>query len=271
MSGLERNKMNLTSYYNRSAFLKGLSLYVQLLPILLRSLFRKRQSAFKYISEMRRFIDAGGNVTHLYPILDEYKEQAGTATGHYFHQDLLVASLIHDANPKRHIDVGSRIDGFVAHVAAFRSIEVLDIRPLTGCGHKSIIFMQANLMSLGSELYEITDSLSCLHAIEHFGLGRYGDPIDPLGHLVGFVNLHKMLKAGGKLYISFPIGRDAVYFNAHRVFKPAEILVWSRGLFDLERFDYVDDRGNLYQEASLSNVPDLDYGCGIYTMKKIMP
>jgi hypothetical protein len=29
------------------------------------------------------------------------------------------------------------------------------------------------------------DSLSCLHALEHFGLGRYGDPIDPRGHEKG--------------------------------------------------------------------------------------
>ena len=254
---------------NQDSFLKRLYLRIQLLSILLRSGMRKRDNALKYLSDMRKFTEAGGIVTHLYPILNEYKEQAGTATGHYFHQDLLVASLIHDSNPKRHIDVGSRIDGFVAHVAAFRTIEVLDFRPLASCGHRQIKFMQADLMSLDRQLYEITDSLSCLHALEHFGLGRYGDPVNPNGHLIGFLNLHKMLKHGGNLYISFPIGTSSVYFNAHRVFDPREILKWSEGLFSLERFDYVDDRGDLHQNQSLENAPSLNYGCGIYTMKKI--
>jgi len=260
--------MTKASDSSQSTLLKDLRLYIKLLSILLRSGLRKSQGARKYLSDMRRFTEAGGVVTHFYPILDEYKEQAGTATGHYFHQDLLVASLIHDAKPKRHIDVGSRVDGFVAHVAAFRNIEVLDFRPLLSCGHKQIKFMQADLMSLDSQLYEITDSLSCLHAIEHFGLGRYGDPVNPDGHLEGFINLHKMLKPDGKLYISFPIGENSVYFNAHRVFEPREILKWSKGLFKLERFDYVDDRGDLHQNQSLENVPSLTYGCGIYTMKK---
>src|SRR5581483_400021 len=55
---------------------------------------------------------------------------AGEARGHYFHQDLLVASWIHAAAPARHVDVGSRVDGFVAHVASFRPVDVIDIRPL---------------------------------------------------------------------------------------------------------------------------------------------
>lgn len=263
--------MTTSPHGNQSSLLQRLSLRFQLLPILLRASLRKRHDAFKFLSDIRAFTKAGGIVTNLYPILNEYKEQAGTATGHYFHQDLLVASLIHDANPSRHIDVGSRIDGFVAHVAAYRTIEVLDFRPLTSCGHKQIKFMQADLMSLDSKLHEITDSLSCLHALEHFGLGRYGDPINPYGHLEGYRNLHKMLKPGGTLYVSFPIGKSAVCFNAHRIFDPREILDWSNGLFSLERFDYVDDNGDLHERQSIEDVPILNYGCGIYTMKKLLP
>lgn len=230
---------------------------------------RKLRRVLRYFSDMRAFEAAGGRVTHYFPILDDYKKQAGTARGHYFHQDLLVATLINKANPDRHIDIGSSIDGFVAHVAAFRTIEVLDIRALDDCGHERIKFMQANFMlPLNKELCEITDSLSCLHALEHFGLGRYGDPIDPEGHLKGFANLHKMLKHGGTLYVSFPIGASSVHFNAHRVFDPREIMKWSDGLFTLERFDYVDDDGSLHQKQPLDKVPALNYGCGIYTLRK---
>lgn len=230
---------------------------------------RRIRENLKYYSDIRAFKKAGGNITHYYPVLRDNTNQAGTATGHYFHQDLLVASLIHDANPERHIDVGSTIDGFVAHVAAYRTIEVIDIRPLKDTGHEHIKFMQADLMSSDNKLNQVTDSLSCLHAIEHFGLGRYGDPLDPEGHLKGFKNLHKMLKPGGTLYISFPIGANSVYFNAHRVFHPSEILKWSEGLFQLKRYDYVDDSGNLHKNQSIENTPRLIHGCGIYTMTKL--
>lgn len=255
---------------NQSSFLKNLYRPLHLISKFSFSDLRKLRRVRRYFSDMSAFEAAGGRVTHYYPILDDYKKQAGTAKGHYFHQDLLVATLINEANPSRHIDVGSSIDGFVAHVAAFRTIEVLDIRALDDCGHERIKFMQANFMlPLNKQLCEITDSLSCLHALEHFGLGRYGDPIDPEGHLKGFGNLHKMLKPGGTLYISFPIGVSSVYFNAHRVFDPGEIMKWSDGLFRLERFDYVDDCGNLHQSQSLENIPRLNYGCGIYTMTKL--
>ena len=67
--------------------------------------------------------------------------------------------------------------------------------------------------------------LSCLHAIEHFGLGRYNDPIDVDGHIKGITNLVKLVSTGGYLYISFPIGQnDEIYFNAHRVFRADTIL-----------------------------------------------
>ena len=218
---------------------------------------------------MSAFKKAGGVVTHRYPIYTDFKEQAGTATGHYFHQDLLVATFINQAKPKRHIDVGSSMDGFVAHVASYRDIEVFDVRPLKNTGHDRIKFRQANLMVLDDSMTGICDSLSCLHALEHFGLGRYGDPIDPMGHIKGFNNFHKMLQSGGILYISFPIGKSEVHFNAHRVFDPTEILDWSKNLFELLRFDYVDDKGDLHCNASLVSPPTLSYGCGIYTLKKI--
>src|SRR5690348_13939918 len=57
-----------------------------------------------------------------YPCLTDRFDTSGVARGHYFHQDLYDAQRIHAAAPRRHIDMGSRVDGFVAHVAAFRPI-----------------------------------------------------------------------------------------------------------------------------------------------------
>ena len=139
---------------------------------------------------------------------------------------MLVASYIYKANPITHIDIGSRIDGFVAHVASFRKIEIIDIRDLSDIGHENIFFKKIDIMDSNNHL-QVTDSLSCLHAIEHFGLGRYGDKLDPNGHIKGFNNILKMIKTGGTLYISFPVSKDnEINFNSQRVFKPTEIFNW---------------------------------------------
>jgi Caenorhabditis protein of unknown function, DUF268 len=180
-----------------------------------------------------------------------------------------VAGFINTANPLRHVDVGSAIFGFVSHVASFRPIEVIDIRPLKISAHKNITAMQADATNLDERFFGICDSLSCLHALEHFGLGRYGDSIDPNGHLKGFMNLSNMLQPNGTLYLSLPIGKTEVHFNAHRIFDAHEVLKWSEGIFELVRFDYVDDQGDLHLNQDINKVPCMRYGCGIYTLHKI--
>ena len=224
----------------------------------------------RYLNNRAKFKKMGGIITHTFPIIDEFRDSAGTASGHYFHQDLVVAQYIFDSNPIRHIDFGSRIDSFVAHVAAFRKIEVFDIRPLPDCGHQNIEFQQMDLMDITS-VVPVTDSISCLHTIEHFGLGRYGDTVNPKGHLIGFNNLVNMLEHGGRLYISFPISiNNEVHFNAHRSFKPKDILSWAPNRIELIRFDYVDDRGKIHMNFDLENTNfEVTYGCGIYTFKKL--
>lgn len=227
----------------------------------------------RFIMEYQKFKRMGGEITRAYPILTDFNSQAGSASGHYFHQDLLVAQFIHASNPMRHIDVGSRIDGFVSHVASFRKIEVLDVRDLQNAGHENISFVKANLMLSDQSQSSITDSISCLHAIEHFGLGRYGDPIDPDGHIKGFNNILKMLKPGGYLYISLPIANASeIQFNAHRIFHRNDIFRWPKKTesVKLKRFDYIDDAGNLHKNVDINkeNI-STQFGCGIYTFKKI--
>jgi SAM-dependent methyltransferase len=226
----------------------------------------------RYMVDVRKFRSLGGTVTHRYPVLSDFSDQAGTTRGHYFHQDLLVAGFVYSRNPTRHIDVGSRIDGFVAHLATFRRVEVMDVRKLDDTGHPNISFIQADLMDRASAPDQITDSLSSLHAIEHFGLGRYGDPLHPSGHIEGFNNMARMLKPGGQLYISFPIGRsNEVHFNGHRIFHPRDVLNWARkeNELKLERFDYVDDAGALHRNVDLRNADlQVTSGCGIYTFSK---
>jgi hypothetical protein len=226
----------------------------------------------RYLIEYSRFRKLGGEIDSFYPILIDYGANAGSAKGCYFHQDLLVAQFIYQTNPKTHIDIGSRIDGFVAHVASFRELQIIDVRKLEQSIHSNIKFQQMNASSKNIEQFEC-DSLSCLNAIEHFGLGRFGDDIDPLGHLKGFENMVNMLSIGGFLYISFPITtrKTKVFFNAHRRFNPLDIFDWPMvENLELIRFDYVDDYGNLHVNIEPKNLPKGNReGCGIYSFKKI--
>lgn len=174
-------------------------------------------------------------ITKYYPVLNEKKASGGLASGHYFHQDLLVAKRIFKNNPVKHVDIGSRIDGFVAHVACFRQIEVFDIRPVEN-KIPNIKFTQADLMHDNFNLINYCDSISSLHAIEHFGLGRYGDKIDAEGHLKGLINIFRILKPGGKFYFSTPIGKQRIEFNAHRVFDVKYLLDFFEGKYRIDMF-----------------------------------
>lgn len=158
-----------------------------------------------------------------FPILDERTASSGEL-GAYFFQDTLVARWIFEANPEYHYDVGSRLDGFIGMLSIFRKVEVFDIRP-QGRVVKNINFSQLDILdSLPDGLVEITDSLSCLHTIEHFGLGRYGDAINTEGHLKGLEALKRIVKPGGIIYLSTPIGKQRIEFNAHRIFSMATVL-----------------------------------------------
>jgi len=208
-----------------------------------------------------------------YPCLDERNTDSGDASGHYFHQDLLVAGRIFKNNPERHVDIGSRIDGFVAHVAVFRKIEVLDVRPLSTT-IPNIIFRQADLMKPDPDLQNYCDSVSSLHAIEHFGLGRYGDTLDYNGHVNGLNSIHGLLKQGGKFYLSVPIGPQRIEFNAHRVFSVKYLIELIQDKYRVDFFSYVNDEGDLIRNADL-NPAEVDdnfgcmYGCGIFELTKV--
>jgi hypothetical protein len=185
------------------------------------------------------------------PILTEWEQSSGTL-GDYFFQDQLVARWIYQANPTRHVDVGSRIDGFIGHLTVFREVEVLDIRPLPHL-IKNVHFHQLDLMeSLPDVWLESTDSLSCLHTIEHFGLGRYGDSIDPNGYLKGLEQLKRMVKTDGLLYLSTPIGPQRVEFNAHRVFAPETLVSWFDDGWSIEKCALLDDDGLMHDDVEVN-------------------
>lgn len=211
-------------------------------------------------------------ISSIYPNLFDRFDTAGSIPLHYFYQDLFVAQKIFAANPEKHVDIGSRIDGFVAHVAAFRKVEVFDIRKLEK-NIPNVKFVRADLMVENFEIENYCDSISCLHAIEHFGLGRYGDPIDINGHLKGLNNIAKILKKNGRFYFSTPIGPQRIEFDAHRVFSLQYLLDLFSSQYELNNFSFIDDNNEFHPEVELKeenirNNFNCNYGCGIFELTK---
>lgn len=202
------------------------------------------------------------------PSLNDFNDSAGAADGHYFWQDLICAQWINEENPDKHFDVGSRVDGFIAHLLANREVILLDIRPLPyKVPHLTVIEGNIQIESIrNAELY---NSVSSLHSIEHFGLGRYRDPIDPLGHQKGLRNLANMVKNGGSLYVSFPIGSHIVEFNSQRIIDP----LWPLEIltdFKLERFLLIPWKGAPVENVSPSEVDRSIFGqAGLYKFRKL--
>ena len=209
----------------------------------------------------------------LTPCLADRFAAGGELRGHYFHQDLWAAQRIHANQPRKHVDIGSRIDGFVAHVAAFREIEIIDIRPLES-KLANITCRQWDAMDPAWPLREYCDSLSCLSVLEHFGLGRYGDRVDYRGHLTGWDNLYQTLQPGGKLYFSVPIGNQRIEFDAHRVFAVPYLLQLMEGKYQVDRLAYVNDQGELVQPAARDAAAEnrsfgCAFGCGLFELTKV--
>lgn len=165
-------------------------------------------------------------------ILGDDRNASSSADGHYFWQDLYCAKWIYQRQPINHLDVGSRIDGFIANLLTFMEVTVLDVREGT-VNIPGLKFLVGNAQEPLSNLEGKFASVSSLHSIEHFGLGRYGDPLDFDGHEKGLINISKCVQLNGHFYVSFPVGSPRIEFNAQRIIHPnwAEQVL---GNFELE-------------------------------------
>jgi hypothetical protein len=118
------------------------------------------------------------------------------------------------------------------------------------------------------------DSLSCLHALEHFGLGRYGDPITPFGYQLGLANMAKILRPFGILYLSTPIGQERVEFNANWVFDPRTIIDSARSIdLSLKSLTVFTQKSGIQEielhEDVINRLAGEKYSLGIFTFEKI--
>jgi SAM-dependent methyltransferase len=200
------------------------------------------------------------------PMLTDYAASAGSASGHYFHQDLWAARRIYAVRPTSHVDIGSRVDGFVAHVLTFMPVTVLDIRPLES-DVRGLTFVPGDVCHLTGFASDSVESLSCLHAVEHIGLGRYGDAIAPDGWRTALNECSRVLAPGGRFYLGTPVGRERLNFNSGRVFSPLTIIAAVPAL-RLISFSAVNDAGHLVEPADPATFADAEYSCGLFEFAK---
>jgi hypothetical protein len=134
----------------------------------------------------------------------------------YFYQDAWAFARIIANNPSLHIDIGSN-HKFVSLLSTVVKTVMIDIRPLS-LALDTIEFKHGTITNLPYANGEII-SLSSLCVVEHIGLGRYGDELDPMGSVKAMSELQRVLANGGSLYISLPVSNvSKTCFNAHRYF-----------------------------------------------------
>lgn len=217
----------------------------------------------RYFSELQRFRSLGGvaDFGELAPCLFDVDTESQSGGGHYFYQDVWALRHLALLRPSVHHDVGSRLDGFAAQATAICPIVYLDIRS-PHFQLPDFEFRQGNIVNLPLGDGSVA-SISCLHVAEHIGLGRYGDPIDPLGTERALIELQRVLAPAGVLLFSMPVGRERVEFNAQRIWNPLRPIELLRQM-DLVEFSAVDDDGEFRPFVEPQSFAHSKYACGLY-------
>ena len=230
-----------------------------------RAAFAHRAAFSRYVADCR---SSGAPV----PSWSQRMLIGGEATGemgyepHYTYHCAWACRVLAETRPPRHVDLSSSLQ-FAAMASAFTPIEHYDFREprivLPG-----LTVGAADLLSLPFADESIS-SLSCMHVIEHVGLGRYGDPIDSLGDRRAAAELSRVLRPGGQLLFVAPVGSPRVNFNAHRVYSYEAAL----GLFPdltLRRFSLIPDdfRAGMIEGADAETVERQRWGCGCFVFGK---
>ncbi|MCR4303906.1 MAG: DUF268 domain-containing protein [Gallionella sp.] len=184
---------------------------------------------------------------------------------HYFYQGAWLARRVCSAKVAQHVDIGSSVLT-MSVLSAQVETTFVDYRPLK-VSLPGLTSIAGNIMDLPFADSSV-NSLSCLHVIEHIGLGRYGDPIDPQGSVKAANELQRIVSSGGKIFLSLPIGRERICFNAHRVHAPASVLEMFPQM-RLVEFSYVDDDGRYHEDKPVEAANRLEYGCGLFQFKKL--
>lgn len=199
----------------------------------------------------------------IYPCLTD-KLRTTPFDQHYTYHPAWAARILAKTLPREHVDFSS-ILYFGTMLSAFIPVKFYDYRPaeihLSGWEGRF-----GDLCHLEIEDAAF-DSVSCMHTVEHIGLGRYGDPIDPSGDAKAINELMRITKTGGNILFVTPVGKQRIEFNAHRIYSYQSVI----DLFHqcrLEEFSLIPDAGGIVEHADPALVAQQEYGCGCFWFKK---
>lgn len=226
----------------------------------------------EFHDEYDRFVELSGSAPRLpvrtVDVNPQLSDRASVTPmdRHYTYHPAWAARVLARTRPNKHVDISSIIS-FCAIVSAFVPVEFYDFRPAS-LELDGLYSGAADLTRLHFPSGSIA-SLSCMHVIEHIGLGRYGDPLDPDGDLKAIAELVRVLAPGGDLLVATPIGRPRVVFNAHRVYDHEAFASYFAPL-ELVEFTLIEEHG----EGGLIVAPPPErvraeyYGCGCFWFRK---
>jgi len=187
---------------------------------------------------------------------------------HYEYHQAWAARCVRKINPKKHIDISSRIT-FNVIVSAFVPVDFYDYRPAKIQNLSGLKCKEADLTNLHFKSGSV-ESLSCMHTVEHIGLGRYGDEIDPEGDLKAIEELKRVVAPGGNLLFVVPIGIPRIQYNAHRIYSYDMIMSYFDD-FELINYSLIPDNAKntgIINNAGKDLTDNQKYGCGCFWFKK---
>ncbi len=202
----------------------------------------------------------------LYPRMTDATATTGFDRHYVFHP-AWAARILAETNPDQHVDVSSTLY-FCSLVSAFIPLKFYDYRP-ANLNLDNLTSESADLLALPFPSGSVK-SLSCMHTIEHVGLGRYGDELDYDGDLKAMAELERVLAPGGNLLFVVPVGRARIIFNAHRIYAYDQIIKAFGGL-TLKEFALIPESasdGGLIRDASPELANAQLYGCGCFWFQK---
>lgn len=236
------------------------------------SLRREDEAMDTFRDEFRRFTTLAGSTPRLQARADDIKPKLSDRASvtpidrHYTYHPAWAARVLAKTRPDKHVDISS-IVSFCTIVSAFIPVEFYDFRPAP-VALDGLYTAAADLTRLHFPNDSVA-SLSCMHVIEHIGLGRYGDPLDPDGDLKAIRELVRVLAPGGNLLVATPVGRPRIAFNAHRIYDHEAFAGYFAPL-ELVEFALIEENGEggLIAAPSSERVRAESYGCGCFWFRK---
>ncbi len=228
------------------------------------SSFRNDFLKFKQLEvlQKKRF---GLEWDEIYPCLND-KTSSHSFDPHYLYHTSWAARKLSIINPKFHVDLSSDLR-FATLISAFIPVQFYDYR-LVPIELSNMYIGKADLTHLPFDDNSI-QSLSCMHVVEHVGLGRYGDTLDYDGDLKAMSELKRSLAKTGSLLFVVPVGNPKIMFNAHRIYSYEQILDSFSGL-SLREFVMIKESGDggIMKDVSIKEVDSQNYACGCFWFVK---